>query len=862
MSISSKIREQIIGSFRAELAEHVQELNDGLLAIEQHKVTGKAYEETLANIFRAAHSLKGAARAVGVTAIEQLAHALEDVLGAMQRQTIELTPGLFSACYHAVDACQMVQTAYDAGEATPPVESLRALSELDAFIHPAQPATPEVLESNLQPPEAPDKAVENIPAAASSKGAPKGAGSIKQNLETLFTSLDDIMNGSTDDAPVSDRPASDQPPLAPVAEVSPAPASFTEPPQAVKEERAPKLPEIQEPQDREVQPTPASPQPSAPAATDETIRVSVAKLDSLMAQLSELLVTKIRLEQRLEQVRQTQTYVAQWQKEWLADRGTYSRLVRQDFGNGDSSVLAAQRKDISHLLEYVDVSQTRLRDVTGLVNNLAREFNSDAMQMSLAIDSLEDDIKRVRMLPLSTITGSFARMVRDLAQASGKDAMLEIIGGDVELDKRVLEQIKDPITHLLRNAIDHGLETPQTRMSLGKTPYGVITLSAAQQGKDVAISIMDDGAGVDIESIRHTAMRRGIANAQSMTEAELVELIYNAGFSTSPIITDVSGRGVGLDVVRRNVELLRGRINLDWKAGLGSTFTLVIPLALTSSRGLLVRASNQLFAIPLNAIERIEYVKTGDVVTVGGHDTLRYDGRPLMLVDLASVLNLPPSADQVDRERIPVVILSAAERRMAFAIDGMADEQEVVIKGLGKQLARVGGIAGASVMGNGEVILILNVADIIKLALRGERRSVLEKAVSKETATTSIENQRRRILIVDNSITTRTLEKNILEAAGHEVLLAMDGLEAYKLVSSGDLPNLIISDVSMPRLDGFGLTQRIKSETRTANIPVILVTSLDSAEDKARGIECGADAYITKSSFDQNNLLETIEQLI
>ncbi len=840
MPLTSKIREQIINSFRAELAEHVQTLNNGLLALEQTQVSGKEREELLENLFRAAHSLKGAARAVGVGAIEQIAHALEDVLGAVQRNAVDLTPALFTACYKSVDAIQIVQSVFESGEVTPPPESLQALVDLGPFRH-----------GNARPPADPPAAVPAAPSAGPgepvlSKPDPAPLSSPQKkkakarggSLGKLFGEINDEIEdaqgatGGSLTAGTADTPA-------------------------------PSKPEAQPPAPAQQEPAPIAVQPAGPALTgDETIRVSVRKLDALMAQLSELLVTKIRAQQRLGQVHQAQDYIAQWQKEWLAERGEYSRLVRQNFNNLDGAGLDRYRKEFVHLLEYVNASQNRLREMTALINNLSREYNSDTMQMSLVIDGLEQEIKRVRMLPLSMITGSFGRMVRDLAQAEGKEAMLEIIGGDVELDKRVLEQIKDPLIHLLRNAIDHGIEMPKKRLAAGKPACGRIVLSAEQQGKDVAITISDDGQGLNVDAIRQVALRRGIVGAQSMSDPELVEMIYNPGFSTSPIITDVSGRGVGLDVVRKNIETLHGRINADWKPGAGSRFTLSIPLALTSTRGLLVRVSNQLFAIPLNAIERIEYVRPEDVEQVGGFDTLQYEGRPVMLTYLGAVLNLPETAGRRSGNQIPVVILSAVEKRMAFAVDELADEQEVVIKGLGKQLERAAGIAGASVMGNGEVVLILNIADLIKLALRTERRSVFDPFLQSEEKEALVKQTLRHILVVDDSITTRTLEKNILEAAGFEVQLAMDGQEAYNIVSTGALPDLIISDVSMPHMDGFGLASRVKSNPRTNRIPLILVTSLDSPEDKARGIESGADAYIIKSSFDQNNLLETIEQLI
>jgi two-component system chemotaxis sensor kinase CheA len=861
MPLTSKIREQIINTFRAELSEHVQTLNDGLLVLEQNKISGKEREELLGNVFRAAHSLKGAARAVGVGAVEQLSHALEDVLGAMQHDEVELTAALFTACYRAIDAIQVVQAVYEAGETTPPQEALQALAELDPFRHhaaaPARPVAekpaPPVEKAQAVPPPPPVEQAPPPPPVS----AKKGAKAATDKLGQLFNDIgEDVKNTEHPTAPAA---AEALPPPVPVETSQPknTPVTPVVPPPPPPPPPTPPTPPSSTPD----VPTPTAPT-SQPTTGEETIRVSVTKLDALMAQLSELLVTKIRAEQRLAQVRQAQEYIALWQKEWMAERGGFSRLVRQNSTIVDGATLARQRKEVSRLFGYVNSSQNRLREMTALINNLSREYHSDTMQMSLVIDGLEEEIKRVRMLPLSTIVGSFGRMTRDLAQASGKEAVLEIIGGDVELDKRVLEQIKDPIMHLLRNAIDHGIEIPKKRLAAGKPACGRVTLTAEQQGKDIAISIADDGQGLNVDVIRQVAIRRGVSNAATLSDAELVDLIYNPGFSTSPIITDVSGRGVGLDVVRRNIETLRGRINVNWAPGEGTRFTLFIPLTLTSSRGLLVKVSKQLFAIPLNAIERIKYVRPEEVESVGGYDTLKYEGRPLMLVHLASVLGLPSTNNQRSEDRIPVVILSAVERRMAFAVDELADEQEVVIKGLGKQLTRVGGIAGASVLGNGEVVLILNIADLIKLTQRTERRSILDTLLRNEEEKAVNTNAKRHILVVDDSITTRTLEKNILEAAGYTIQLAVDGQEAYDLVSMGELPDLIISDVSMPRLDGCGLAQRVKNNPRTSNIPLILVTSLDSVEDKARGIESGADAYIVKSSFDQNNLLETIEQLI
>jgi two-component system chemotaxis sensor kinase CheA len=855
MPLSAKIREQLISGFRTELAEHIQTLNTGLLAIEEKRVADDQRSSTLGDIFRAAHSLKGAARAVGVTAVEQIAHALEDVLSALQRDELEATPKMFTACYRACDAILVVQAAYEAGETTPPTQALQALADLDPFRMQHKAARQRASAENESEPE-PEEAVavlEESAARAQSAAAvrPEPVVPIRPEPAALVRPEPPAPNGPGGNGPGGNGSggSASNDSAAPTAVVNPAPGG------------------------------------------DETIRVSVSKLDALMAQLSELLVTKIRAEQRLAQVRQAQSSVAEWQKDWFSFRSAYSRLARQvhdatsvvsvDMQTGsvskrseDDKLARPKRallsdgrleKELLRLINYVDVSQERLRNINGQLNTLSREYENDTMYTALVIDALEQDIKRVRMLPLSTITASFGRMVRDLSQTAGKEVRLEVVGGEVELDKRVLEQIKDPLIHLLRNAIDHGLETPEQRQALGKPCSGTITLKAEQLGKDVVVSIADDGHGLDLEAIRRVAIHRRHLQqeTQVLTDQELADLIFNSGFSTSPIITDVSGRGLGLDIVRRNIEALSGHINVKWQRGAGSTFAFTIPLAVTLSRGLLVRTADQLFAIPLNAVERILQVKPNQIVPLGGHDTVQYEGRSLTLVRLDDVLELPHAIrakGEQSNNHVLIVILAVADRRMAFTVDELVSEQEVVIKALGKQLVRVGGIAGATVMGNGEVTLILNVADLLRLAVRGEARSVLE--ATPEVAATGDNHSKTRILVVDDSVTTRTLEKNILEAAGYSVQIAIDGQDAWNSMSSASVPDLVISDIAMPRMDGFDLTRRIKGDTRTLKVPVILVTSLDSVEDKSRGISAGADAYIIKGRFDQNNLLETIEQLI
>jgi two-component system chemotaxis sensor kinase CheA len=345
------------------------------------------------------------------------------------------------------------------------------------------------------------------------------------------------------------------------------------------------------------------------------------------------------------------------------------------------------------------------------------------------------------------------------------------------------------------------------------------------------------------------------AEVQKLDDDEVTRLIFNSGFSTSPIITDISGRGVGLDVVRQNIEELHGTLEVSFTVGLGTTFTMNLPLTLASSRGLLVKAGGQIFALPLSTVERMLHLKGQTITNLKGRAAITYQQKPLALAWLADLLELPQG--QRDPDQLTVVIVAIAEKRLGIVVEDLVGEQEIVLKSLGKQLARVGGIAGATVLGSGQVILMLHPADLIKLAARTPARRATPSDGSQLES-----NRQKTVLVVDDSITTRTLEKNILEAAGYEVKLAIDGEQALAVLVTDGLPDLIVSDINMPRLDGFGLTQRIRQDERYADIPVILVTSLDSPADKARGIEVGADAYIVKSSFDQNNLLETIEQLV
>jgi two-component system, chemotaxis family, sensor kinase CheA len=593
--------------------------------------------------------------------------------------------------------------------------------------------------------------------------------------------------------------------------------------------------------------------------TTDTIRVSIEKLDWLMAQFSELLGAKIRAEQRLSEAYQLQRALDDWNKKWIALPALYTVADTNGRNALDTPHLTAPdaslRESIS-ALEPVARGQEQLRTVTRQAKSLYRDLGNDTLRLSLILDELQEEIKRLRMLPLATVTAGFSRMVRDLARRQDKEIDLVISGEETELDKRVLEQIKDPLIHLLRNAVDHGLETRSERRRAGKPVEGLISLSANQQGSNIVIHVQDDGQGLNLARIRQAAVRRAMlteAEAEQLSDEEAANFIFRFGLSTSTIITDISGRGVGLDVVRQNVEKLHGTLQVTSEAAQGTTFTLTLPLTLASSRGLLVRAGGQTFFLPHATVERMFLVQPNEITYMAGKPTIIYRDKSVVLAWLEDLLHLPSVSNN---GKLTVVIIAVAEKRLGVVVDELEGEQEIVVKNLGKQLARVAGIAGATISGSGQVILVLHPADLIKLAAKFQGRTAVTPPQHNQE-----QMQRKNILVVDDSLTTRILEKNILEAAGYQVQSATDGEEALGLIA-GHLPDLVVCDVAMPRLDGLALTRQLKKDNRYRNIPVILVTSLGSPADKARGIEVGADAYIVKSSFDQTNLLETIEQLI
>ena len=595
--------------------------------------------------------------------------------------------------------------------------------------------------------------------------------------------------------------------------------------------------------------SPASPR------RDEGIRVSTAKLDALLAQVGELVVTGLGGERDLQSLRHLEEQLAELEATLRKTRSFRRNLVGDGDGGAEAAISPGETVELVGLLDRADaqVSSTRLQ-----LRSLQRSLAAASRRMSHVTDALHDDVRHARMMPIESILGPLPRMIRDLATKQGKEVSFLVEGGDTELDRAVLEQLKAPLMHLLRNCVDHGLEMPEERVSTGKPREGTVMLRASQAGDSVEIEVSDDGRGIDPAAVTESAIAKDLITsdeAGELGEEEALDLIFRPGLSTSAIITDVSGRGVGLDVVRSNVERLRGRISLRCEPEEGTRFTLTIPLTVATTHCVIARIGTRRVAVPIAGIRSTVRLDEQEIFDLEGRRTIRVGEDPLELGHLESALGFGSPA-QV--ELGPVLVLEASGRLAALMVDEIADVVELVVKGLPSRLGRVQRIAGAALLDTGDVVLVLDVAEVV------QKVSSISQVVSARGAEEDAFAEERRkpvIVLADDSLTTRTLEKNILQEAGYDVRAAADGLAAWTMLQT-DAADLVVSDVQMPRMDGIELTMRIRADAELQHLPVVLVTSLDSDEDRERGIEAGADAYIVKSRFDQEQLIDVIQRLI
>lgn len=493
------------------------------------------------------------------------------------------------------------------------------------------------------------------------------------------------------------------------------------------------------------------------------------------------------------------------------------------------------------------------------VKEFHRNLEEDVLYLGFIIQELHAEAMALRMLPLKTITDAYVRMVRDLSKSQGKEIDFEIIGDHIEVDRMLLENLKPMFLHMLTNAVDHGIELPDERVARGKSRAGKITLAARHEGNSVVVEIRDDGAGMDPLKIKQAALRRGVIDkeeAEMLRDDEALYLTLRQGFSTSEIVTDISGRGVGMDVVKMNIEKVKGNLVLKSEVGVYTEVLLQLPLTLAVIDALIVSCSDQQYAIPLSFVQETVRIRAEDISTVAGKDVITVRNTTVPLMSLASILGLHEQKELIAGGKVSAVILKQRDQTVACIIDRNHGTSEIVVKGLGGQLKRVRHTFGATILGDGNPALILDVPDIFSTS-EGLSTVGLRKKIHESQANIS----RGTVLVVDDSITTRTMEKSILVAHGYNVTIAVSAEDALEKVASASF-DLVISDVEMPGLNGFELTAQLRSMDEYRDVPVIIVSSLSKDEHKRKAIEAGAQAYIVKGAFEQGTLLDTVESLI
>ena len=475
---------------------------------------------------------------------------------------------------------------------------------------------------------------------------------------------------------------------------------------------------------------------------------------------------------------------------------------------------------------------------------------------------MHHEVLTSRMRPLADGLRGFPRMVRDVARQLGKSVEFRVVGENTGVDRDILDKLEAPLNHLIRNALDHAIEPPDERAAVGKRPVGTIRLEARHRAGLLQITLADDGRGIDLSRLRAKVVARGLATpslADQLNEAELLDFLFLPGFSTRDTVTEMSGRGVGLDVVQTMVRGVGGVVRIASQYGRGTRFLLQLPITRSVIRALLVEIAGEPYALPLNRIDRIMRLAEDDLQVLEGRRHFAMDGQPVGLVEAEQVLDLPPTV-RAGRE-LPVVVVSDRSHRFGVVVDAFLGERDLEVRPLDPRLGKVPDISSASVLEDGVPVLIVDVEDLVRSIdnLLGGRR-LRAPTTPGDTASEPVQGP-KRVLVVDDSITVRELERQLLEARGYAVDVAVDGVDGWNAVRGGRY-HLVISDVDMPRMDGIELVRAIKGDPRLRATPVIILSYKEREEDRIRGLDAGADAYLTKSSFHDQTLLDTVSDLI
>jgi chemosensory pili system protein ChpA (sensor histidine kinase/response regulator) len=788
---------EVLEYFLPEATEHLEAMTTALLALEG----GAADEETLGTLFRSVHTLKGAAYTVGCAPVGDAAHQLEDLLGVLREHRLMITPALGEAVFAGTAAIKRV------------LQSGAAVSDETA-----------------------------------------------QALERATQDLRDLMASEA----LRARPAASpiQPAAPAVPETAPPPTDpvWSAGPGFLRPEFLARLEALPRPAPR-----------SASAPTGPSIRVSVERLDALMNLVGELMIARSRLDRRLAQLDQVSGLL-------LASRTRLGQVGR-DFefrrhaptlpagspgrdevgGLRDLSDLFAELEfdrydDINILARSVAEMSADVAEVQSQHVALLRSVREDTAQIQRLTAALRKEITRARMVPIGRLFTRVAQQVREAARAAGKTVTLTIRGESAEVDNSVIEQIADPLLHLIQNAIGHGIEPAAERESCGKPAQGQITLSASQEGGFALVEVEDDGRGIDAEMVRRRAVERGLmpaAEAAALSDRDALHLIFVPGFSTAPVVTRTSGRGVGLDVVRTNVSRLNGEIHVETELGRRTRFVLKLPLTVAIADALMVRCGTEIFALPLTAVSVMRPVAPSEIVSAGSRETVRLDDQAIDLVRLDRVLGVVASPPPL---RLPVVVLRGGGRPFGLLVDELLGKEEIVIKTLGAFLEGAGPFSGATISGEGRVILLLD-----PTLLRESVSRVGPAAPDSARAAVEPAEERPRIMLVDDSISIRKFVGQMLEKAGFRVVTAVDGHDALQQLTDVTV-DAIVTDLEMPRVNGYALIEDLRRRTATREVPVVVLTTRAGDKHASLAQRLGVRHYVAKP-VDEQSFVRLIESI-
>ncbi|WP_283183166.1 hybrid sensor histidine kinase/response regulator [Pseudomonas svalbardensis] len=743
--------------FSLEAEAQTLVLSAGLLALERDPTQADHLESCM----RAAHSLKGAARIVGVDAGVSVAHVMEDCLVCAQEGRLYLRPEHIDALLQGTDLLMRIATPDNNPE----------LAEIEAYV---------VLMARLLDPMA-------APAPVTAPVAPVMA---ELQLEPPTPKVE---------TPV------------PVAELHPA-----EPPRKAKR---------------------------TTENGERVLRVTAERLNSLLDLSSKSLVETLRLKPHL---------------------ATMQRLKRMQ----NNGLRALENLNV-HLKEHALSleAQEALEDARRLLaesQQLLMEKNAEldefAWQASQRAQVLYDTALACRMRPFADVLTGQERMVRDLGRSLGKQVRLEIEGEKTQVDRDVLKKLEAPLTHLLRNAVDHGIESPELRLLAGKPAEGLIRLRASHQAGLLVLELSDDGNGVDLEKVRRSIIERQLSPAETaaqLSEEELLTFLFLPGFSLRDTVTEVSGRGVGLDAVQHMVRQVRGAVVLEQVAGEGSRFHLEVPLTLSVVRSLVVEVGDEAYAFPLAHIERMCDLEPADIVQVEGRQHFWHEGRHVGLVAASQLLQRPVS--QNSQQTLKVVVIREREAIYGVAVERFIGERTLVVLPLDERLGKVQDISAGALLDDGSVVLIVDVEDMLRSVDKLLNTGRLERIARQGSQ--AVEAARKRILVVDDSLTVRELQRKLLLNRGYDVAVAVDGMDGWNALRSEDF-DLLITDIDMPRMDGIELVSLLRRDNRLQSLPVMVVSYKDREEDRRRGLDAGADYYLAKASFHDDALLDAVVELI